>query len=60
MKKKGEALKTYWVYVAQVNQTRVVVRAKSEDEARQKGYRQWRRDGGHSYVCAVEEQEAKP
>ena len=47
-------LKTYRVYVAQVDQTYVHVKAADRDEARDKGYAKWRRDEAHSFVCAVE------
>lgn len=48
-------LKTYRVYVAQVNQTYVHVQAASREEARDKGYAKWRRDEAHSYVTDVED-----
>jgi hypothetical protein len=44
---------TYRVYIAQVNQDYVEVRASSPDEARDKGYQKWRRDVAHSYVTSV-------
>jgi len=43
----------YRVWVRQVNQTIVEVFAKSEEEAREKGYRKWRRDEAHSSVSDV-------
>ncbi len=49
--------RTFRVYVSQVNEAMVEVKARTRDEARERGYAQWRRDYAHSYVCAVEEQE---
>ena len=45
----------YRVWIEQVNQTFVDVEAKSMDEARDKGYRKWRKDEAHSSVCGCKE-----
>jgi hypothetical protein len=42
------------VWVEQVNQTNFEVTAKDENEAREKAYRKWRRDYGHSHVNCIE------
>ena len=47
-------LKAFRVYVEQVNQTMIEVRARDADEARAKGYAEWRREYAHSRVCSVE------
>lgn len=52
----GKRIRTFRVYVQQVNQTWVDVRAADEDEAAEKGYRKWRRTEGHSSVSSVDEQ----
>lgn len=52
---KKSANKTYRVYVAQVNQSFVYVKAKNKEEARDKGYLKWRREEAHSHVLDVEE-----
>ena len=52
---KAPQLKTYLVYIGQVNQTRIVVRARNRSDAGKKGYDKWRREDGHSLVIAVEE-----
>lgn len=46
-------LKTYRVWVEQVNQISIDVRARDVLTARDKGYRKWRREYAHSYVCDV-------
>jgi hypothetical protein len=43
----------YRVWIEQVNQTFVDVDAKTPDEARDNGYRKWRKDEGHSRVIDV-------
>ena len=48
----------YRVWVNQVNQTYVDVEATSEEDAREKGYRKWRSDEGHSSVSCVERLES--
>lgn len=45
--------KFYRVYLSQVNQTYVEVKARDEREAREKGYRKWRRDEVNTSVCSV-------
>ncbi len=47
--------KTYRVWIAQVNQTYVDVKAVDEDDAKAKGYRAWRNELGHSHVTYVAE-----
>lgn len=54
-KRKRAQIKTFRVFVSQINQTCVEVQAKSADEAREKGYAKWRREYSHSQVCSVEE-----
>lgn len=44
----------YRVYVAQVNQTYVDVRAVDVDDAHEKAYRKWRRDYAHATILSVE------
>lgn len=46
--------KVFRVFISQVNQTHVDVLACDEEEAKSKGYKKWRRDHAHSYVCSVE------
>lgn len=43
----------YRVWIEQVNQTYVDVKATSSDEAREKGYRKWRREDAHSRISDV-------
>ena len=57
MKKKAKQA-TYRVWIEQVNQTYVDVDARNEEEAREKGYRKWRREDGHSRVSYIQKQEA--
>ncbi len=45
----------YRVFIEQVNQTYVEVSAKNREEAREKGYRKWRKEDGHSRVMSVAE-----
>jgi hypothetical protein len=47
----------YRVWVEQVNQTYVDVRAADEEDAREKGYRKWRRECAGARVLGVELQE---
>ncbi len=47
--------KKYDVFISQVNRQVVTVEAESEEDAREKGYRKWRKDFANSYVEAVEE-----
>ena len=44
----------YRVWVNQVNQIMVEVRAATEEEAAEKGYAKWRREQAHSQVSYVE------
>lgn len=53
-KPKPQKQRSFRVYVSQVNQTMVRVLARDANEARQKGYAEWRREYAHSNVCAVE------
>lgn len=57
--KKNTRLKTFRVYVEQVNQTCIEVRARCPSEASEKGYAKWRREEAHSRVMSVEEQADK-
>ncbi len=50
---KTKKLKTFRVYVDQVNQTFVDVKAKDAYEAAEKGYLKWRKDCAHSEVSGV-------
>ncbi len=53
--KTKKPLKTYRVWVDQVNQSMFEVRAKSPEEAREKGSRKWMREYADSEVtCVVE------
>jgi hypothetical protein len=52
----ANARKTFRVYIAQVNQSMVVVSAVSRDEAIRKGYAKWRRECSHSSVLSVEQE----
>ncbi len=52
----GGMEKTYIVYIGQVNQAAIEVKANSEEEAREKGYAKWRREWAHSSVMSIEEQ----
>jgi len=54
MKKK---LETYRVWVSQVNATYLDVKASDEEDAKEKGYRKWKREYAGSHVSAVEKQE---
>ena len=47
-------LKTYRIYVGQVNQSCVHVKAANAEEAREKGYAKWRKEEAHSHISAVE------
>jgi len=48
-------MKKYRVWIEQVNQTYVDVEAESIEEAKEKAYRKWRREDGHSRVSWAEE-----
>jgi hypothetical protein len=52
---KPKKQKTFRVWIEQVNQTYVDVKAGSKEEAHEKGYRKWRREEAHSYVGDVQE-----
>lgn len=43
----------YRVYIEQVNQTYVEVSASNEQEAREKGYRKWRKEDAHGKIMSV-------
>lgn len=53
--KSGPRLKTYDCSIEQVNYCRVVVKAKDEEDAREKAYRKWRKYYAHSSVSYVSE-----
>ena len=42
--KKNKKLKTYRVYISQVNQTYFEVKAENEHEAKEKGYAKWKKN----------------
>ena len=44
---------TYRVWIEQVNQTYVDVRATDEEDAKERGYRYWRKHEAHSRVTDV-------
>ena len=48
-----DKLKVYRVWIEQVNQTYVDVRAADEDDAIEKGYRKWRRECAGADVLGV-------
>lgn len=55
MKRTAKApMPTYRVWVEQVNQTYLDVKAKNPRDAEEKGYREWRRECGHSRVTDVQ------
>lgn len=51
-------MKTYRVYISQVNQQYYDVKANGKTSAMAKAEKLWKQENGPS-VCAVEEQEAK-
>ena len=48
--------KCYTVWISQVNQMAVEVKATDLRDASEKGYRKWRREYAHSYVTQVVQQ----
>ncbi len=58
MKKKP--LQTFRVFIAQVNQTYVDVKASDEETATEKGYRKWRRQDAHARILGVEKPDGRP
>jgi hypothetical protein len=50
---KKPALNTFRVYVEQVNQQMVIVKAYDKEEALKKGYALWRRNYAHSRISDV-------
>lgn len=48
------------VYIGQVNQTYVDVRARDEHCAEEKAYRKWRRNDAHARVLGVEKPDGRP
>jgi hypothetical protein len=56
MQNKQKIKHTYKVWVEQVNQTCVEVKAFDEDEAKEKAYKEWRKSYAHSIVSYVEKQ----
>ncbi len=52
-------MKVFRVWIAQVNQTFVDVKAETADEAREKGYDKWRRSEAHSHAIDVVEIDKK-
>ena len=55
-----DKLSTYRVWLEQVNQTYVDVRATDEDDARKKGYRKWRREYSETNVADIKLLESNP
>jgi hypothetical protein len=53
VKNKKKALKPYRVYFDQVNGCVLEVMATDDEDAREKGYRKWRRDEAHTRVSSV-------
>jgi hypothetical protein len=53
-KQKAVRLSTYRVWLEQVNQTYVDVRALDEEDARDKGYRKWRREYAGTSISSVQ------
>lgn len=47
--------KKYRVWIEQVNASNLIVIAKDEEEAREKGYRKWCKEYAQSYVTDVVE-----
>lgn len=47
-------LEPFRVYIGQVNQTYIEVRAIDMEAARDKAYRKWRKDEAHSSITAIE------
>lgn len=47
--------KEFAVWINQVNQTFVIVKAENKEEAKEKAYRKWRREEAHSTISYVEE-----
>ena len=45
------------VFMNQVNRQVITVKAKSEEEAKEKAYRKWRREFAHTSIDAVEKVE---
>tara|TARA_R110000772_G_scaffold162415_3_gene273635 strand:- start:118 stop:300 length:183 start_codon:yes stop_codon:yes gene_type:complete len=55
-KKQKEPKYSYRVWIEQVNQTWVDVKASDESEAKEKAYRKWRKEYFHSRVSYIEKQ----
>ena len=53
-RKKKIQLREFTVWVEQVNMQRFEVKATDPEDAREKGYRKWRREYAHSRVSCVE------
>ncbi len=60
MSKPQPKTQLFRVYIGQVNQIYVDVRATDADAAAEKGYRKWRRDDAHSRVLSVEKPDGRP
>lgn len=52
--------KLFRVYIAQVNQTYVDVRAMDQEQAGEKAYRKWRRNDAHASILGVAEPDGRP
>ena len=48
-------MKIYRVYIEQVNQTYVEVRARTPEKAMEKAYLKWRREDAHAQISSVKE-----
>lgn len=56
MTDKTKQPKTYRVWIEQVNQTFVDVEATSAEDAKEKGYRKWRKEDAHARISDVQVQ----
>ena len=54
---KTQESQEFHVFMNQVNRQVVTVKAKSEEEAKEKAYRKWRREFAHTSIDAVEKVE---
>lgn len=53
-------LETFRVYIAQVNQTYVDVRARDPGSAEEKAYRKWRKQDAHARILGVGKPDGRP
>lgn len=59
-REKGSAMKTYRVYIRQVNQTYIDVKARTIEGAEGKACREWLKQNGPSVMSVVEFEEEQP